>query len=213
MTPTVQLTSISKAFARGASTVTVLDGVDLTVEPGEVVMIRGRSGSGKTTLLSILAGWLTADSGTLRWSPDIETRPDAWNNVAVIPQTLGLLSELTISENVSLPYRLGTAPTDGTELIGELEIAELVDRPIDGVSLGEQQRAAVARALAAHPKLLLADEPTSHLDPDRLRLVWNLLRRHAASERMSVVAASHDPDALLFADRVLDLRGGKLSAG
>jgi putative ABC transport system ATP-binding protein len=211
MMPTVALTSITRSFLRGAGTVDVLTGVDLVVEPGEVVMIRGRSGTGKTTLLSILAGWLGPDGGTLAWDPAIAD-PTAWNNVAVIPQTLGMLEELTIGENVALPHRLGTAPDDGNALLHELEIERLAGRSIHAVSLGEQQRAAVARALAAHPRLVLADEPTSHLDPDRLRLVWTLLRRRAMEEGLSVIAASHDQDALLYADRVLDLTGGRLVA-
>jgi putative ABC transport system ATP-binding protein len=209
--PTVALTSITKSFLRGAGTVDVLTGVDLVVEPGEVVMIRGRSGTGKTTLLSILAGWLDHDGGTLTWDPAMSD-PTAWDKVAVIPQTLGLLEELTIGENVALPHQLGTAPDDGAALLHELEIEHLAGRSIHAVSLGEQQRAAVARALAAHPRLVLADEPTSHLDPDRLRLVWTLLRRRAMEEGLSVIAASHDQDALLYADRVLDLTGGRLVA-
>lgn len=211
MTSTVTLTAVSKAFRRGAGTVEVLRGVDLDVDRGEVVMIRGRSGTGKTTLLSILAGWLDHDTGTVAWDDEI-TDPTAWNAVAVIPQTLGMLEELTIGENIALPHRLGTAPEDGSELMRELEIDRLAARSIHAVSLGEQQRAAVARALAGRPRLVLADEPTSHLDPERLRLVWTLLRRRAIEDGLSVVAASHDPDALLYADRVLDLVGGKLVA-
>ncbi len=209
--PTVALSAVTRSFLRGAGTVDVLTGVNLVVEPGEVVMIRGRSGTGKTTLLSVLAGWLDHDGGTLTWDP-IMPDPTAWDNVAVIPQTLGLLEELTIGENVALPHRLGTAPDDGVTLLHELEIERLAGRSIHAVSLGEQQRAAVARALAAHPRLVLADEPTSHLDPDRLRLVWTLLRRRAREEGLSVIAASHDQDALLYADRVLDLVGGRLVA-
>lgn len=209
MMATVALTAVTKSFSRGSGTVAVLTGVDLVVSPGEVVMIRGRSGTGKTTLLSILAGWLPHDEGTVTWDPDI-TDPTSWDSVAVIPQTLGMLQELTIGENIGLPHRLGSAGDDGSALMRELEIDHLAKRHIDAVSLGEQQRAAVARALAAHPRLVLADEPTSHLDPDRLRLVWTMLRRRALEDGLSVVAASHDPDALLYADRVLDLSGGKL---
>lgn len=188
----------------------VLRGVDLAVDRGEIVMIRGRSGTGKTTLLSILAGWLDADGGELRWHPDIQGDPTAWNNVAVIPQTLGMLTELTVADNVALPHRLGTAPDSGERAMAELEIESLGGRWIDTVSLGEQQRAAIARAVAAEPRLILADEPTSHLDPDRLRLVWTMLRRMAAESGLSVIAATHDPDALMFADRILEIRDGVL---
>jgi putative ABC transport system ATP-binding protein len=210
MNATVILESIAKSFARGAGRVDVLRGVDLTVTPGEIVMIRGRSGTGKTTLLSILAGWLEADSGTVRWHPRIAPDPGAWHNVAVIPQTLGMLGELTVRDNVGLPHRLGSATYDGMDVMVELEVDGLADRWIDAVSLGEQQRAAIARAAAANPRLILADEPTSHLDPRRLRMVWDLLRRMAAEHGTSVIAATHDPEALLFADRILEIQNGVL---
>ncbi len=211
MTPVLELASLTKSFRRGIGRVEVLRGVDLVIHPGEIVMIRGRSGTGKTTLLSILAGWLEADGGTVRWHPDIAVDPTSWDRVAVIPQTLGMLSELTVADNVALPHRLGTAPDDGTAAMIELEIDAVRDRWIDAVSLGEQQRAAIARAIAARPRLILADEPTSHLDPDRLALVWTMLRRMGNEYGLSVVAATHDPDALLFADRVLEIENGILT--
>jgi putative ABC transport system ATP-binding protein len=211
MNATVVLEAVTKSFVRGAGSVDVLRGVDLTVAPGEIVMIKGRSGTGKTTLLSILAGWLDADSGSVQWHPDIEPDPGAWHNVAVIPQTLGMLRELTVKDNVALPYRLGTAPDDGTAVMTELEVDQLADRWIDAISLGEQQRAAIARAVAANPRLILADEPTSHLDPRRLRMVWDLLRRMATEQGTSVIAATHDPEALLFADRILEIQNGVLA--
>lgn len=213
MIQTVVLESVTKSFRRGPGTVDVLRGVDLTVASGEVVMIRGRSGTGKTTLLSILAGWLEADEGDVRWHSDIAGDPSSWHNVAVIPQTLGMLRELTVADNVALPHRLGSAPDDGTAVMTELEIEQLRDRWIDAISLGEQQRAAIARAAAARPRLILADEPTSHLDPRRLRMVWDLLHRMAAEEGTSVIAATHDPEALLFAHRILRIQNGVLVDG
>lgn len=210
MSDTVSLRAVTKSFRRGAGTVDILRGIDLTVAAGEIVMIRGRSGTGKTTMLSILAGWLEADGGEVRWHPDLAADPSAWHNVAVIPQTLGMLRELTVQDNVALPHRLGSAPDDGSSVMARLEVDQLGDRWIDAISLGEQQRAAIARAAAARPRLILADEPTSHLDPRRLRLVWDLLRSMAASDGTSIIAATHDPDALLFADRILEIQNGIL---
>jgi ABC-type lipoprotein export system ATPase subunit len=206
MTAIVTLDSIRKTFHRGETEVVVLDDLAASVEPGEVVIIRGRSGSGKTTLLNLLAGWQTPDAGRVNWSiPD----PGLWENVAVVPQSLGLLPELTLGENIGLPGRLADQPADVGEFAAQLEIGHLLGRPTTGASLGEQQRAAIARALIRKPSLLLADEPSSHQDLARLHLVWRLISETAASGT-AVLAATHDPDAYAYADRILDLKEGKL---
>lgn len=207
MSPVVTLSGITKTFHRGDTEIVVLDQLEAVIEPGEVVIIRGRSGSGKTTLLNILAGWQSPDAGEVRWGLD---HPDAWDRVAVVPQSLGLLPELTLGENIGLPGRLADSPSDVDGLAEKLEIPHLLDRSVDGASLGEQQRAAIARALIRRPALLLADEPSSHQDMDRLHLVWRLIDEVAAAGT-GVIAATHDPDALSYADRILDLRDGRLS--
>lgn len=200
------LENVGKSFLRGETEVVVLNDLAARVEPGEVVIIRGRSGSGKTTLLNLLAGWQTPDSGSVNWS--IES-PELWENVAVVPQSLGLLPELTLGENIGLPGRLADDDNDVHEIAEKLEIGHLLDRPTTGASLGEQQRAAIARALIRRPALLLADEPSSHQDLERLHLVWRLISDAAASGT-AVIAATHDPDGFTYADRILDLQDGKL---
>jgi putative ABC transport system ATP-binding protein len=171
-----------------------------------VVIIRGRSGSGKTTLLNILAGWQVPDDGTVTWDVD---HPESWDRVAVVPQSLGLLPELTLGENIGLPGRLADTESDVSGVAERLEIPQLLDRPVGGASLGEQQRAAIGRALIRRPSLLLADEPSSHQDLERLHLVWRLIDEVAA-EGTGVLAATHDPDAFHYADRILDLHEGRL---
>lgn len=208
MNPVVALSTIRKTFHRGGSDIVVLDGLDVSVHPGEVVIVRGRSGSGKTTMLNILAGWQEPDSGDVFWGVD---HPDSWDEVAVVPQSLGLLPELTLGENIELPGRLGNGTSDVEQIASRLEIGHLLARPIDGASLGEQQRAAIGRALSRRPGLLLADEPSSHQDRERLHLVWRLIS-DVASQGTSVIAATHDPDAFGYADRLLDLRDGRLVA-
>jgi ABC-type lipoprotein export system ATPase subunit len=200
------LENIRKTFHRGETEVVVLDDLAAIVEPGEVVIIRGRSGSGKTTLLNLLAGWQTPDTGSVNWSID---RPELWENVAVVPQSLGLLPELTLGENIGLPGRLADDDDNVQEIAEKLEIGHLMDRPTTGASLGEQQRAAIARALIRRPALLLADEPSSHQDLERLHLVWRLISETAAAGT-AVIAATHDPDGFAYADRILDLQDGKL---
>lgn len=208
MSSVVALAGITKAFRRGDTEIVVLDNLAATIEPGEVVIIRGRSGSGKTTLLNILAGWQSPDSGSVSWGVD---HPDSWDRVAVVPQSLGLLPELTLGENIGLPGRLADAESDVDGIAEKLEIPHLLDRPVGGTSLGEQQRAAIGRALIRRPALLLADEPSSHQDLDRLHLVWRLIDEVAAGGT-GVIAATHDPDAFDYADRILDLRDGQLVA-
>jgi len=206
MSTVVRLANISKSFRRGDTDVVVLNGLEAEIDRGEVVIIRGRSGSGKTTLLNILAGWQEPDSGDVFWGVE---KPGSWDEVAVVPQSLGLLPELTLGENIGLPGRLADSETDVSNVASRLEIPHLLDRPVDGASLGEQQRTAIGRALIRRPSLLLADEPSSHQDLGRLHLVWQLISEVAASGT-AVIAATHDPDAFDYADRILDLSEGRL---
>ena len=208
MSPVVELSGVRKTFQRGQTVIVVLNDLAAAVQPGEVVIVRGRSGSGKTTLLNILAGWQDPDAGTVTWGVD---HPESWDRVAVVPQSLGLLPELTLGENIGLPGRLADSEGDVSGVAEKLEISHLLDRPVGGASLGEQQRAAIGRALIRRPSLLLADEPSSHQDLDRLHLVWRLIDE-VAGGGTGVIAATHDPDAFRYADRVLDLHDGRLVA-
>jgi putative ABC transport system ATP-binding protein len=206
MKTVVRLSGITKTFKRGDTEIVVLQNLEASVEPGEVVIIRGRSGSGKTTLLNILASWQDPDSGSVDWGID---HPDSWDRVAVVPQSLGLLPELTLGENIGLPCRLADAESDVADVAEKLEIPHLLERPVGGASMGEQQRTAIGRALIRSPSLLLADEPSSHQDLERLHLVWRLISDVAAGGT-GVIAATHDPDAFDYADRILDLKDGRL---
>jgi putative ABC transport system ATP-binding protein len=199
------LAGVGKAYGAQA----VLDGVDLTVGPGEVVAIAGRSGSGKTTLLTIITGWATPDAGTIQ--PGRADRP--WRELAILPQSLGLLDELTVVENITLPLRLspGLDGRDPAELMAELGITHLADRYPDEVSLGEQQRTALARAAVVQPELLVADEPISHQNREWGERMMALLR-DLAGQGTACVLATHDELAFATADRVFDLRDGNLVA-
>jgi putative ABC transport system ATP-binding protein len=212
----IAVDGVTKTYRRGNRDIVALFGTSLRVTGGEVVLIRGKSGSGKTTLLNILAGWENPDAGTVAWSDDFGAGGAAtrtWQEVSVIPQALGLLAELPIDENVALPLRLGVtggrSPGIVDELMAGLEIQHLVGRSIGEASLGEQQRAAIARALVTQPGLVLADEPTAHQDRARLDIVWSLLSE-AATRGSSILVASHNPEAADHADRIFDLIDGKL---
>lgn len=213
----VRVTALSKAYQQGRQSVTALTDVSLDLRPGEIVLLQGRSGSGKTTLLNVLAGWVQQDAGEVEWDWRGRSSDNRWRQVAIVPQTLGLLQELSIDENVGLALRLeGTGESDQAArvsgILERLEIDHLAGHGISEASLGERQRAAVARALVVEPRLLLADEPSAHQDVDRLHLVWALF--HEAAERgTAVLAASHDWDALSYSDRVVELRAGQLIGG
>jgi len=196
--------------------VTALDDVSLVVNPGELTVAAGPSGSGKTTLLSIIAGFETADAGSVRFEsplpPGAEPLSLTWRHLAFVPQALALLDELSVQENVDLPALLDPDAPGGVpaeELLARLEIQQLADRYPSMTSGGEQQRTAVARALRLHPALLLGDEPTGHQDRERIDLVIGLLRQHAYGGNV-VLISSHDEAVIAAADRVLTLADGRL---
>ncbi|WP_154698038.1 ATP-binding cassette domain-containing protein [Lentzea guizhouensis] len=187
--------------------VEVLRGVDLVVAPGEFVTLSGPSGSGKTALLSILCGFDFPDAGA------VEPGPAAWSACAVLPQSLGLATELTLEENVALPLRLRGLATDPVaRVLAELGIGDLGGRYPAQVSFGQQQRAALARAVVARPSALLADEPTAHLDAASAEAAIGVLRR-VADDGAAVLIATHHDAVHAAADRVLELAGGRISSG
>jgi putative ABC transport system ATP-binding protein len=214
--PVLQTFDLSKSYVRGPENVHALVGANLTVPPGELVALVGPSGSGKTTLLNVLCGWEEPDSGRIVWrgdDPPSSPRDLPWSEIAIVPQSLGLVEELTIRENVELPGRLSgriEAAEERVEtLIADLGLTDLRDRIPAEVSLGEQQRAALARALVASPALLLADEPTGHQDSVWARGVMRALR-NACSEGTACLVATHNPEVLRYVDRILGIRDGRL---
>jgi putative ABC transport system ATP-binding protein len=203
-----------KRYARGVETVSALAGVDLQVAAGEFVALVGPSGSGKSTLLALLCGWETADEGTLSYQGPLgDRRPESfgWRDLALVPQALGLVADLSLGDNVLLPARLRgtTAAVEprARELLADFGLAHLVDRYPHQASLGEQQRVAVARALLLRPAVLLADEPTAHQDRGHADRLLDAVTE-AARGGSAVLIATHDELAWARADRVLSMRDG-----
>lgn len=216
MTPILEAQGLTKTFTGGLEPVHALRQASLLIEPEEVVAVVGPSGSGKTTLLMTLLGWDVPDAGEVTWRG--RTVPHlggvGWDELAVAGQRLGLVEELTVEENVELPLTIAELPEDerGELVAGALEALALdgvADRVPAETSLGEQQRTAIARALIRGPRLLLADEPTSHQDAERKRLVFRRLDEHK-SLGGSCLVATHDPDTLAFCDRILHMDSGVL---
>lgn len=139
--------------------------------------------------------------------------PPAWDALAYLAQRFALLPELTVRENVELPLRLahlpGGAPVDS--LFERLALAELAERRPDEISIGQQQRAALARALVCSPTVLLADEPTSHQDAASAELVWDALAA-AADAGTACLVATHDDEAAPRGDRVWHIADGRVAA-
>jgi putative ABC transport system ATP-binding protein len=196
----LRATSLGKSY-RGSPAV-----VDASLElrAGELGAIVGRSGSGKSTLLMLLGGWLRPDAGEL-------VAGVAWGELAYVPQRFGLVPELTVRENVDLPARLGRAAGTTGEWLERLALDELGGRYPSEISIGQQQRVAVARALCVRPQVLLVDEPTSHQDGASAERVWRALAQ-AAAEGTACLVATHEPDAGRRAHRSWQIDGGHLAA-
>jgi putative ABC transport system ATP-binding protein len=213
--PLLTVQGVGRTYRRGAEEVHALTDVSFTLDAGELVAVTGPSGSGKTTLLNIIAGWETADTGSVQWGIDgVDPRAPAWDVLAMAPQRLGLLAELSIGENVELPLRL--APTaqwpdpDRVDLaLTAFGLAHLAHRMPWEVSLGEQQRTALARALVVTPRLLIADEPTGHQDAAWATGVMEGLRKATASGS-TVLIATHDDEVIAQTPRRLELHDGRL---
>ncbi|RBY92442.1 ABC transporter ATP-binding protein [Blastococcus sp. TBT05-19] len=181
-----------------------------------MVALLGRSGSGKTTLLNCLLGWETPDAGAVS-VPGVAAPDRApWTTIAVVPQRFGLLDELTLTDNVALPARLAGLPEPHDAALAALEalrLGHLAARTPEEVSLGEQQRTALARALVVRPAFLVADEPTGRLDEELTGHVLAGLREHCGSTGCGVLLASHDPVVIASADRVVRLHDGLVVDG
>lgn len=213
---------VGKTYDTGAGTVDALVDVDLEIDPGSFVVVRGRSGSGKTTLLNILGGLdtpttgtVTLDSEDLAGQDETELASMRRNKVGFVFQTFGLIPILTAAENVEIPLRLAMTPPsqrkeEARRLLKMVDLADRAAHRPEELSGGEQQRVAIARALANGPKLLLADEPTGQLDSRTGRMIIDLLVELVHSQGIAAVVATHDPAPLSVADRIVELSDGHL---
>jgi putative ABC transport system ATP-binding protein len=203
---------VSKAYRSGDETVAALDGVSVSVRVGELAGLVGRSGSGKTTLLNVLAGWERPDAGRVV-VPGSGRDPVPWADVSVLPQRFGLLPELSVRENVEYPARLAGRLDEARPWIAALfellALDGLENRSPLETSIGQQQRTALARALALRPRLLLADEPTGHQDAGSALAVVRALHE-AVEAGSSCLVATHDEEVAALLDTVVVLAGGRV---
>jgi putative ABC transport system ATP-binding protein len=205
-------------FSSGGYVVRPLDRLSFTAEDGELVVLLGPSGCGKTTLLSCLAGLLTPTSGSIRFAGSRTSGLSGAalarhrrSTVGVVFQAFNLIPSLTALGNVVAPMRLagvprGEAKVRASALLERVGLGDRVHHRPGQLSGGQQQRVAIARALVHDPPLVLADEPTAHLDHIQVEGVLSLLRQLASPGRV-VVVSTHDDRVTNLADRVVDLAG------
>lgn len=203
-------------YVSGDYVVRPIDGLSIEAKDGELVLLLGPSGSGKTTLLSCLAGILTPTRGRITIAgTDVTAAPPAAlsryrrDTVGIVFQGFNLIPSLSARENVAVPLRLAggrgrEVRTRAEELLGTVGLADRLTHRPGQLSGGQQQRVAIARALALDPPLLLADEPTAHLDHVQVEVVVTLLRRLAAPGR-AVLVATHDDRMIPLADQVVEM--------
>jgi putative ABC transport system ATP-binding protein len=220
--PVVEVEDLIREFGAGSTAIRAVDGVTFRVEPGELVAVRGRSGSGKTTLLSLIGTLDRPSQGSVHVTgmpvsemPERELVGFRRQTIGFIFQAFGLLPILSAAENVEIPLRLVAAEPRArdarvAELLELVGLAGRANHRPHELSGGEQQRVAIARALANQPRLLLADEPTGQLDSHTGRDIMALIRSIIRSEGTTAIVATHDPALIDLADRVLELRDGKV---
>ena len=219
--PVITAVDVSRVFGSGATAVTALSAISLTIDQGEFLAVTGRSGSGKTTLLNLLSGLDSPSTGTvffngknlaeLRESDLVEMRR---HKIGFVFQSFGLMPLLSAQENVELPLHIGGVPwrerrqraSEALKAVGLGTRAR--HRPFE-LSGGEQQRVSIARALVAEPEVVFADEPTGELDTATARSIAETLGEVAASRRATVIVATHDLDLAAMAHRRLDLIDGE----
>jgi lipoprotein-releasing system ATP-binding protein len=214
---------LRKIFTSGNQQITPLDGIDLTIERGEMIAIVGPSGTGKSTLLHLLAALDTPTNGevyfgakSLRSLAEVELAGYRNKSVGFVWQRHHLLPDFTAAENVAMPLlvdgqALGQALRAAGDWLAEVGLAGRAEQRAGELSGGEQQRVAIARALVNEPVVLLADEPTGDLDERSAEAIFDLIERLHRSHHLTSILATHNLSLAKRTDRVLALEHGKLA--
>jgi putative ABC transport system ATP-binding protein len=223
-TPLIRVQGIKKIFRSGAGEFTALDGIDLEFFPGEFVGIVGKSGSGKSTLANMITGIDHPTEGKIEIEGQNitgmnESDMSIWrgNNLGIVFQFYQLLPTLTILENVILPMDLcnrfenGEREARARSLLGMVGLEDLADKLPAMTSGGQQQTAAIARALANDPPILIADEPTGNLDTRTAESVFNLFCKLAENGK-TIIMVTHDPALAERTSRIVKLHDGRVVA-
>jgi putative ABC transport system ATP-binding protein len=223
--PIIELHQVVKRYDGKASSVTALKGIDLRIGAGEFVAVLGRSGAGKTTLVNLISGIDRPTSGEIRVAGTSvhalsEDKRAAWRgrSVGVVFQFFQLLPTLTVIQNVMLPmdfagcYSLHEQKERAMRLLDQVGIADHAHKLPSAMSGGQQQRIAIARALACDPPVLLADEPTGSLDSATASEVLHVFEELVRQGR-TMLMATHDKDVMKWAKRAVWLSDGEITNG
>jgi ABC-type lipoprotein export system ATPase subunit len=220
--PLIIARNLDRTYRIGKRSLNVLRGVNLEVERGAFLALRGASGAGKSTLLHLLGGLDVPDAGEISFAGKnlavfSPAKLAAFRNLKVgfVFQAYHLLPELTALENVCLPARIARTSVADTaqrarELLGRVGLGERIEHRPYELSGGEQQRVAIARALINNPELLLADEPTGNLDSKTGGEIIELLKSLRAEKNTTLIIATHDPRVAAHAERVIELVDGRI---
>jgi putative ABC transport system ATP-binding protein len=218
----LRVSGVTRTFGTGPNAVQALRDVSFDVQAGTMVALVGRSGSGKTTLLNVIGGLDRPDAGQVHVDGTEVTALDEdglsmlrREKVSYVFQTFGLIPVLSAAENVGAPLRLARTPAAEREkrvalLLDLVGLGEHAEQRPGELSGGQQQRVAIARSLAAKPRLLIADEPTGQLDAETGRAVMALLRGVVESEGVTALISTHDPVMMALADRVIRISDGRV---
>lgn len=217
----LQLVQLQKSFRQNNEKIQILNGVDLTVEKGQLISIVGQSGSGKTTLLSLMSALDSADQGQIiidgqdisKMNEKEKTNFRA-KNLSIVFQQYHLMPHLTALENVMLPLeilQIAKAEEQAKEMLTQLGLAHRMDHLPNQLSGGESQRVAIARALVVKPKLLLADEPSGNLDVKTGESVMYTFFEIVKKFSITTVLVTHSPELAQRCQKVYRLNNGKLT--
>ena len=220
----LQVSDLRKGFDSGRRRLEVLKGIDLEIQPGELVAMMGPSGCGKSTLLNIIGGLLEADSGSISLGEfSYGTKPPSRvvnvrrRGVGWIFQDYHLIDRLSALDNVIFALELSGVPTpqaeeQAREALDRVGLADRMEFIPDQLSGGQRQRVAIARAIAGSRPLLLADEPTGNLDVKSGQEIIDLFKQLCKEDGTSVLMVTHDPTLASMADRMLLLKDGITAA-
>lgn len=218
--PAIDLAGVNLSLGQGAARVHILKDINLHIGTGEAIGLIGPSGSGKSTLLMVMAGLERADSGSVTVAGENLTRLDEdalarfrGRKVGIVFQSFHLIPTMTALENVAVPLELAgaaDAQERAREELAAVGLSERLDHYPAQLSGGEQQRVAVARALAPNPAIVVADEPTGNLDEDTGKQIVNLLFEGHARRGTTLVLVTHDAALARRCGRVVRLRSGHI---
>lgn len=219
MSKYIEFLDVKKVYSMGEVEISALDGVNFSIDKGEFVVIAGASGAGKSTILNILGGMDSATSGEVYVDGN---RIDKYNekelttyrrfDIGFVFQFYNLVQNLTAIENIELATQICKNPLDPEEMLEAVGLKERRNNFPAQLSGGEQQRIAIARALAKNPKLLLCDEPTGALDYNTGKAVLKLLQDMSRNLGMTIVVITHNLALTPMGDKVITVKNGRVNS-